>query len=48
MKPYNKSNNKIVFAENIIKIWNKNQEKFVHNMENKERELTDIFSVLKK
>lgn len=48
IEPYNNSNNKIIFAEKILKIWDMNQEKFVHNMEDKERTLTDIFSVLKK
>ena len=47
MEPYNNSKNKTIFTENIIKIWDKNQDKFIYNMENKERELTDIFSVFK-
>lgn len=48
IEPYNNSNNKMIFAEKILKIWDMNQEKFVHNMEDKERTLTDVFSVLKK
>lgn len=42
MAPYDDSQNKVLFAERILKIWDMNEDKFVHNMENKEKELLSI------
>lgn len=47
-EPYNNMDSKITFAERIIKIWDMNEEKFVHNMEDKEKGLMDVYSELKK
>ncbi|NBH14542.1 hypothetical protein D3Z36_10235 [Lachnospiraceae bacterium] len=47
MVPYNAENKRMEFAKNILEIWGKNQEKFVHNMEEKEKGLMDIFSDMK-
>lgn len=47
IEPYDNVNRKRIFVERIIKIWDENQNKFVNNMENKEKELMDIFSELK-
>lgn len=47
-EPYNNVDSRITFAERIIKIWDMNEEKFVHNMEDKEKGLMDIYSELQK
>ena len=45
--PYDdNTGNKELFMKRVLEIWNRNQDKFVHNMENKEKELTDIYSFL--
>ncbi len=45
--PYNGQDKKLKFAENILKIWGLNQDKFVHNMEEKEKGMLDIFEIIK-
>lgn len=47
IEPYEGVNNKIEFVRRILEIWDKNEEKFVHNMEEKEAGLMDFFSNLK-
>lgn len=44
IEPYDNGDRKVVFAKNILEIWDKNQEKFVHNMEEKEKGLMEAFS----
>ena len=48
MHPYNHSKCEEIFAERIIEIWDNNEDKFVHNMENKEKGVMDFFSMFKK
>lgn len=48
MEPYNTSDRRIIFIERVLNIWDKNEDKFVHNMEEKELGLMDIFSSLNK
>ncbi len=47
IEPYNGVNKKQEFVKNISEIWGKNIEKFVHNMEEKEKGLMDIFDNIK-
>ena len=47
LEPYHRLDKKRVFVDKILEIWDKNQEKFVHNMEDKEKELMDIAKYLK-
>lgn len=47
LEPYHKKGKKEIFAKNIIGLWDANQEKFVGNMEEKEKELMDIYEKLK-
>lgn len=43
VKPYGTMEDRTVFVERILDIWDKNQEKFVHNLEEKEKGLMDVF-----
>lgn len=43
VKPYGNMEDRKVFVERILDIWDKNQEKFVHNLEEKEKGLMDVF-----
>lgn len=36
-----------IFIKSVLKIWNDNSEKFTDNMENKEKELMDVFEYIK-
>lgn len=47
MEPYNGNRNEEVFMKRIMNIEDKNQQKFSDNMENKEKEMMDIFDKLK-
>lgn len=47
MAPYDCSDRKAIFARNVLNIWDKNQTKFLENMENKEKGLMDIFEKVK-
>lgn len=48
IEPYQKNNRVYVFMERIIEIWDANEVKFVQNMENKEKNLLEIFDYIKK
>lgn len=47
IEPYKGVDKKKEFVRRILKIWDKNEEKFVHNMEEREAGLMDFFSNLK-
>lgn len=47
MDPYNDINKKEAFIKKIFTIWDENENKFVHNMSDKEKELMDVFNKLK-
>lgn len=48
LEPYGGGNKKEKFIESVQRIWEGNQKKFTENMTNKEKELTDVFSKIKK
>ncbi len=43
IKPYGNTEDRKIFVERILNIWDKNQEKFVHNLEEREKNLMDVF-----
>lgn len=47
VEPYHTSNRKKVFLTRSIEIWNTNQSKFGSNLENREKELTDVVEDIK-
>ncbi len=47
IEPYHRQNKCLKFMEKILEIWGQNEEKFVHNMEEKEKELMDVFHNIK-
>lgn len=47
IKPYGAGDDRRIFVKRIIAIWDKNQEKFVYNMEEKEKGLMDVFENMK-
>lgn len=47
IEPYGNVADKRIFVKRIVEIWDKNQEKFVHNMEEKEKGLMDVFENIK-
>lgn len=47
IEPYGNVEDKRTFIKQIMEIWDKNQEKFVHNMEEKEKGLMDVFENIK-
>ncbi|MCI9081233.1 MAG: hypothetical protein HFI70_02725 [Lachnospiraceae bacterium] len=47
IEPYHRQNKCLKFMEKILEIWDQNEEKFVHNMEEKEKELMDVFHNIK-
>lgn len=47
MAPYHKEDKKIVFAKKIIRIWDENENKFVYNIGEKEKSLTNNAEILK-
>lgn len=47
INPYSGSKKQVIFVDNVLKIWNENQEKFIRNMEEREKPLTDILEYLK-
>ncbi len=47
IEPYDNAADKAVFMKRIMEIWDKNQEKFVSNIEEKEKGLMDVFENIK-
>lgn len=47
LEPYNTDNKKLVFVNQVVKIWDENEKKFVENMENKEKPVMDILQYIK-
>lgn len=48
MGPYQESKRALIFMERIVEIWDANEQKFVQNMENKEKNLLEVFDYIKK
>ena len=47
IEPYHRQDRQLKFLEKILQIWSENEEKFVDDMEEKEKELMDVFHSIK-